>query len=110
MSNFQNFLDELTETNATLDFFVDFEKVSKNIGSIEVKLNQLNYLLGKPNLKQAIDEVFQENPNVFSVLNILLAVRENKRPVNSKISGVVEISSYQKTPETIKTHVGTAIM
>ena len=105
MSNFQNFLDELTETNATLDFFVDFEKVSKNIGSIEVKLNQLNYLLGKPNLKQAIDEVFQENPNVFSVLNILLAVRENKRPVNSKISGVVEISSYQKTPETIYEYI-----
>ena len=105
MSNFQNFLDELTETNATLDYFVDFEKVSKNIRSIEVKLNQLNYLLGKSNLKQAINEVFQENPNVFSVLNILLAVREDKRKVNSATSGVVEIASYKDNPEKIYEYI-----
>ena len=29
--DFKLFLSQLKETNATLDFFVDFEKVSKNV-------------------------------------------------------------------------------
>ena len=58
MSDFQNFLDELSETNATLSFFTDFDKVSKNVENIEVKLNALNYLLGKSKLKKAMSHIF----------------------------------------------------
>ena len=40
MSDFQNFLDELSETNATLSFFTDFDKVSKNYST---KKNQKSF-------------------------------------------------------------------
>jgi len=99
MSDFQNFLDELSETNATLSFFTDFDKVSQNVGNIEVKLNALNYLLGKSDLKKAIRELYQENPKVFSVLNILVAVREDNRKLISPNGSVVEISSYTVSAE-----------
>ena len=99
MSDFQNFLYELSETNATLSFFTDFDKVSKNVENIEVNLTALNYLLGKSKLKKAIRELYQENPNVFSVLNILVAVREDNRKLNSINGGVVEISSYTVSAE-----------
>ena len=94
MSDFPNFVDELSATNATLDYFADFKKASSNVSKIGVKLNTLNYLLGKPNLKESIRELYQENPNVFSVLNILVAVRKDNHKVNSRNSDVVEISSY----------------
>ena len=104
MSNFQDFLNELTETNATLGFFVDFNKVSTNVRKIEVKLNQLNYLLGKSELHQSIKELYEENPSVFSVLNILVAVREGGRKVNSN-NNIVKISSYSDNVEKIYEYI-----
>ncbi|MDE6245220.1 MAG: type II restriction endonuclease [Treponemataceae bacterium] len=78
---FDKFISALSQTNATLDYFVDFQKVIKNTNRIEVKLNQLNYLIGKEDLQQAINDLWQENPKVFEVLDILLAVRtkDNKK-------------------------------
>lgn len=46
---FKTFLSQLSETNATLDYFVDFQKVIGNVRKIALKLNQLNYLIGKDN-------------------------------------------------------------
>ena len=47
---FKIFLSQLSETNATLDYFVDFNKVRVNVNKISIKLNQLNYLIGKEDL------------------------------------------------------------
>lgn len=83
--NFDSFLAQLSETNATLDYFTDFEKVIHNTNKIAIKLNQLNYLIGKNDLQKAIKELYQENPKVFEVLDILLAVRkkDKKKTLNS---------------------------
>jgi type II restriction enzyme len=39
---FKIFLSQLSETNATLDYFTDFIKINKNVQKISIKLNQLN--------------------------------------------------------------------
>lgn len=84
--DFELFLSQLSETNATLDYFVDFEKVKRNTGKIAIKLNQLNYLIGKDDLRKAIKELYEENPKVFEVLDILIAVRtkDKKKTLNAK--------------------------
>ena len=84
--DFELFLSQLSETNATLDYFVDFEKVKRNTGKIAIKLNQLNYLIGKDDLRKAIKELYEENPKVFEVLDILIAVRtkDKKKTLNGK--------------------------
>ena len=84
--DFDLFLSQLSETNATLDYFVDFEKVKRNTGKIAIKLNQLNYLIGKDDLRKAIKELYEENPKVFEVLDILIAVRtkDKKKTLNAK--------------------------
>ena len=69
---FKHFLSQFSETNATLDYFTDFKKIKSNVNKISIKLNQLNYLIGKENLKEAVNELYQENPNVFEVLDILI--------------------------------------
>ena len=91
--NFKDFITQLSTTNATLDSFVDFEKVTKNINKISIKLNQLNYLIGKDNIELAVKDLYEENPNCFSVLNILIAVRDNK-PLISADGYVVYLDNY----------------
>jgi len=82
--SFSMFIENLSETNTALDFFVDFEKIKKNVSLIEIKLNSLNYLIGKDDLEKAINELWEENPKVFKVLNILIAVRKNINILDSE--------------------------
>jgi len=99
---FENFIMQLSETNATLDYFTDFGKIKTNINKISIKLNQLNYLIGKTDLKSAITELFEENAKVFEVLDILIAVRKNKNAKTfNKEGDIVLLDSYFETPEKI---------
>lgn len=95
MATFDVFLSQLKETNATLGFFTDFSKVSSSVAKIAVKLNQLNYLLGKDNLRAAVELVYNENPKAFEVLDILVAVRkkDKKLVLNEELQPVL-LESY----------------
>lgn len=77
---FDSFWNSLSETNTTLDAFVDFEKVSRNTERLNIRLSQLNYLLGQKNLAKATAALFRENPKAFdiAVFEILIAVRDGK--------------------------------
>lgn len=72
---FELFMSQLKETNATLGFYCDFNKINSNVEAIAIKLNQLNYLIGQEDLDGAICRLWNENPKVFTVLDILIAVR-----------------------------------
>ena len=99
---FETFISQLSETNATLDYFTDFEKIKSNISKISIKLNQLNYLIGKDDLKGAIEELFEENAKVFEVLDILIAVRKNKNAKTFNREGeIVQLGSYFNTSDKI---------
>ena len=99
---FKHFLSQLSETNATLDYFTDFEKIKINVNKISIKLNQLNYLIGKENLGEAIQELFDENSKVFEVLDILIAVRKNKKAKTFNSNGdIVLLDTYFQTSKTI---------
>ena len=89
------FMSQLQETNQTLDFFCDFDKISANVAEIEMSLNTLNYLIGKENLSHSINEIWQRDSKVFEVLGILIAVRdEGKKPVVDSKGNVVLLKSY----------------
>lgn len=99
---FKHFLSQLSETNATLDYFTDFEKIKINVNKISIKLNQLNYLIGKENLGEAIQELFDENSKVFEVLDILIAVRKNKKAKTFNSNGdIVLLDTYFQTSKSI---------
>lgn len=103
---FKKFLSQLSETNATLDYFTDFDKVSANVNKITIKLNQLNYLIGKENIKQAIAELYEENPKVFEVLDILIAVRKNKAAKTFNKNGeIVLLETYFNSSENIYEYI-----
>ena len=76
--NFDLFMSQLAETNATLDFYTDFSKIRENVRSIEIKLNTLNYLIGKMDLDAAVKELWNNDKRVFSILDILIATRKEQ--------------------------------
>ena len=106
MSEFTQFLEQLAETNATLDYFTDFAKIRSNIKPITIKLNQLNYLIGKNNLQEAVDDIYSENPKAFEVLDILIAVRKDKKAkvLNQQLQ-VVNLRSYFDSPKQIVQYI-----
>ena len=53
--DFEKFMSQLAETNATLDFYSDFKKIRKNVNDIAISLNMLNFLLGKEDLRSAVE-------------------------------------------------------
>ena len=76
--DFDLFMSQLAETNATLDFYTDFSKIRENVRSIEIKLNTLNYLIGKEDLDKAVKELWENDKRVFSILDILIATRQDQ--------------------------------
>ncbi len=76
--DFKNLISTLQDSIFTWEYFSDFEKVKKNIGTIEKELNLLNVLIGKDNIEKEFLELLEEYPKVRKVLPILIAVRKNK--------------------------------
>lgn len=81
VDKFKIFMSQLQETNATLAFYSDFKKISRNVADIEISLNTLNYLIGKSDLRQAVELLWERDSKVFEVLDILIATRkkDNKK-------------------------------
>ena len=102
---FKIFLSQLSETNATLDYFVDFKKVKGNVRKIALKLNQLNYLIGKDNLEEAINDLYEENPKVFEVLDILIAVRNKNTKTLDNKGKIVSLENYFTSPKGVLEYI-----
>lgn len=102
---FENFITQLKETNTTLGFYCDFDKIQNNVDAISIKLNQLNYLIGQDDMDAAIRNLWNENKSVFNVLEILIAVRAsdkkkaimsdgNVRRLNTLFDSVEGVTEY----------------
>ncbi len=95
-------MSQLQQTNQTLDFFCDFDKISAHVAEIEMSLNTLNYLIGKDDLQQAVAEVWQRDKKAFEVLGILIAVRDDgKKPVVDADGNVALLKSFFKSSKKV---------
>ena len=74
--DFDTFMSQLKETNATLDFYCDFKKIARNVDDIAISLNMLNYLIGKEDLRTAVEALWKRDKAVFDVMDILIATRK----------------------------------
>lgn len=91
-------MSQLLATNANLAFYTDFQKCSANVNSIAIKLNTLNYLIGQADMEQAVRALWDNDPKVFSVLDILIAVRTNDKKMVFNEKGEAQyISKYFET-------------
>ena len=70
------------------DYFVNWEKVYRNIKPIEKELNLLNVLIGKVNIEAEVYELIKEYPQVIKAFPFLLAFRE------SSVSILTDITNF----------------
>jgi type II restriction enzyme len=57
------------------DYFVNWEKVTRNVQEIEKELNLLNVLIGKENIEEELFNLITEYPQVTKAFPFLLAYR-----------------------------------
>lgn len=71
------FMNSLSSTNRTPEYYVNWEKVNTNTQKYELELNTLNYLIGKKNIKEVAESLFSKQPELLKVIPILIATRDN---------------------------------
>lgn len=79
--DFNKFMSQLQETNQTLDFFCDFDKIAENVDNIKLSLCMLNSLIGTTDLRKSVETIWNRDKSAFSVMDILIAVRSEGKKV-----------------------------
>lgn len=76
--DFNKWLSNFRASIATYQYYVDFEKVYKNIDDIKVELNILNTLIGSKNISEEFQELIKRYPETLKCIPLLLAVRNQE--------------------------------
>lgn len=76
--DFNNWLSGFRESIADYGYYINFEKVHRNVGNIKVELNILNSLIGSKNIEQDFENLVNKYPEVLKCIPLLLAVRANE--------------------------------
>lgn len=73
--NFSAWLSGFRDSIADYGYYIDFEKVHRNVDSIKVELNILNSLIGSKNIEADFENLIKKYPEVLKCIPLLLAVR-----------------------------------
>ena len=71
---FSSFRDSI----ADYGYYIDFDKVHRNVNNIRVELNILNSLVGSKNIEVDFENLMKKYPEVLKCIPLLLAVRTNE--------------------------------
>ena len=76
--NFNVWLSGFRDSIADYGYYIDFEKVHRNVDGIKVELNILNSLIGSKNIKEDFKALIKRYPETLKCVPLLLAVRANE--------------------------------
>ena len=98
--DFNKFMSQLRETNQTLDFFCDFNKIAENVDNIKLSLCMLNSLIGASDMREAVETIWKRDKSAFNVMDILIAVRsEGKKKIIDSLGNCVVLDSLFNSVE-----------
>lgn len=75
---FSTWLSGFRDSIADYGYYIDFEKVHRNVDNIKVELNILNSLIGSKNVEADFEGLMRKYPEVLKCIPLLLAVRANE--------------------------------
>ena len=78
MRDFDEWLSKFRASISSYDYYIDFEKVVKNVEEIKVELNILNSLIGSKNIEEEFEAIVKKYPETLKCVPLLLAVRGNE--------------------------------
>ncbi len=78
MRDFSEWLLGFRDSIADYGYYIDFEKVHRNVDSIKIELNILNSLIGSNNIETDFENLINKYPETLKCIPLLLAVRSNE--------------------------------
>lgn len=75
---FARWLASFRDSIADYSYYIDFEKIYRNVDTIKVELNILNSLIGSINIERDFEILLSKYPQILKCIPILLAVRANE--------------------------------
>lgn len=94
--DFNNWLSGFRNSIADYSYYIDFEKVHRNVDDIKVELNILNSLIGSKDIKEDFKDLIRRYPEVLKCIPLLLAVRANEIYCQDEKGGYLYQFDYKK--------------
>lgn len=85
--DFNAWLSGFRDSIADYGYYIDFEKVHRNVDSVKIELNILNSLIGSKNIEEDFNNLLKKYPEVLKCIPLLLAVRANEIYCQDKSGG-----------------------
>lgn len=76
--DFNTWLAGFRDSIADYGYYIDFEKVHRNVDGIKVELNILNSLIGSTDIENDFEKLIAKYSEVLKCIPLLLAVRANE--------------------------------
>ena len=102
--NFSTWLSGFRDSIADYGYYIDFEKVHRNVGNIKVELNILNSLIGSKNIEVDFENLMRKYPEVLKCIPLLLAVRANEIYCQDENGGHLFQFDFGKYPPNSHAH------
>lgn len=84
--NFNDWLSKFKTSISDYTYYVDFEKIYKNVDKVKVELNILNSLIGSKNIEEEFQNILIKYPETLECIPLLLAVRSREIFVKDEIN------------------------
>ncbi len=84
--NFNEWLSKFKTSISNYNYYVDFEKIYKNVDKVKVELNILNSLIGSKNIEEEFQNILIKYPETLECIPLLLAVRSREIFVKDEIN------------------------
>lgn len=102
--DFNTWLAGFRDSIADYDYYIDFEKVHRNVDGIKVELNILNSLIDSKNIKEDFKALIKKYPEVLKCIPLLLAVRTNEIYCQDENGGHLYQFNFGKYPPNSYAH------
>ena len=76
--NFNEWFSKFKSSISDYSYYVDFDKIYKNVDKLKVELNILNSLIGSKNIKEEFETILIKYPETLECIPLLLAVRSRE--------------------------------
>ena len=84
--NFNEWLSKFKTSISDYTYYVDFEKIYKNVDKVKVELNILNSLIGSKNIEKEFQNILIKYPETLECIPLLLAVRSREIFIKDEIN------------------------
>lgn len=96
--NFSTWLSGFRDSIADYGYYIDFEKVHRNVDAVKIELNILNSLIGSKTIEYDFKNLLKKYPQTLKCVPLLLAVRTNEIYCQDDNGGYLYKFDFEKYP------------